>query len=276
MAIIIIMHPKEKHQPHPNLTAQTPSIRWPIMSFLDSLVPGSSVSSSGSSSASGDKDPNDRSRFFASSDSSSQSERGKGVQCNPGREDKKFSEIINDTPYKDFKEVSTKYNISISRKPCGHWFLVIEMEGCTLPNFSLEIATPDLKNIKRDIYTDRELSTPCGIIEGRKLIDILDTADRIVVEMEFYSLFTSNCQHFCNNFLNHYGFEVYRTTLGKRITAEIEKLSDKTPEQNAVFDELLKTQFSDAPLLKLSRSSQLELKMRVVFAVLISDLVGAN
>ena len=273
MAIIIIMHPKEKHQPHPNLTAQTPSIRWPIMSFLDSLVSGSSTSSSSGSSGN-----NDHSRFFASSDSSSQSERGKGVPCNPGREDKKFSEIINDTPYKDLKEVPTKYNVFISHRPCGHWFLVIEMEGSTLVNFSLEITTPDMKTIKRDIYTDREKPTPCGIIEGSKLIDILDTADRIVVEMEFYSLFTSNCQHFCNNFLNHYGFEVYRTTLGKRITAEIEKLSDKTPEQNAVLEELQQKQengeISNAPLQNFS-PSLIESKVRHYFATLLNGLVGA-
>ena len=253
------------------------------MSFLGSLASSSSVSSSAS------VDP--KSLSVLSSGSSSLSGTRKGVQHNPGKQDKKFSEIIKDTPYKHLTEVLVKYNVSINRKSWGHWFLLLEMEGSEMENLSLEISTPDLKSIKREIYTDREKSTRCGIIEGRKLIDILNTADRIVVEMKCYSLFKSNCQHFCNNFLNHYGLTVYPTTVGKEVTAEIKKLSDKTPEQNALLAELqqviMNRGISEEPLQQMHAnegisdaqfSSRSEIEERILhnFAALLNLLVGAN
>ena len=173
------------------------------------------------------------------------------------------------------------------------------MEDSTLPNVSIEISTPDMKSLKREIYTDNERSTHCGIIEGSRLTDMLDVADCIIDKMEYYSLFTSNCQHFCNNFLNHYGFKVYGTTLGKEVTAEIEKQIDKTPEQNAVLEKLQQMHangdISDAPLplmpvnkdasLQLvpfrsaplqPSQSEIEARMRRHFAALLNALVGAN
>ena len=253
------------------------------MSFL------SSSSSSSSAAASASISP---SAIGSSLSSSSSSGARKGVLYNPGKQDKKFSEIIKDTPYKHLTEVLVKYNVSINRKFLGHWWLSFEMEGSTLPNLSLEIRTPDLKSIKREIYTDKEKSTHCGIIEGT-LTDILDVADHIVAKMEYYSIFTSNSQHFCNNFLHHYGFKVYRTTLGKEVTAEIEKVNDKTPEQNALIVELqqviMKRGISEEPLQQLrenegisdaplQQSSRSEIEERILyhFAELLNALVGVN
>ena len=152
------------------------------------------------------------------------------------------------------------------------------MEGSTLPNLSLEISTPDMSSIKREIYTDSEKSTHCGIIQDT-LASIIDVADRIVTEMGSYSLFTSNCQHFCNNFLNHYGFEVYSTTLGKDVTAEIEKQSNLTPEQNALKEEIAQMMLIgdnfDTPLQQPGRS-EIEARIKRHFATLVNGFVGAN
>ena len=219
---------------------------------------------------------------LSSSSSSCSSGARKGVQYNPGSQDKKFSEIITDTPYKDITGVPGKFNVSINRKICGHWFLLFELEGSTLPNLSLEISTADVESIKREIYThnDNGKSTPCGIIQGT-LTSIINVADRIVAEMEYYRLFTSNCQHFCNNFLNHYGFEVYSTTLGKDVTVEIEKLikSDLTPEQNALKEEIVRMMLIgdnfDTPTQQPGRS-EMEARIRRHFAALLNGLVGAR
>ena len=245
------------------------------MSFLGSLASGSSSSSSAAASTSISP-----SAIGSSLSSSSSSGARKGVQYNPGKYDKEFSEIIKDTPYKDITGVPGKFKVSINRKFCGHWFLLFEMEGSTLPNLSLEISTPDVKSIKREIYThnDNGKSTHCGIIKGT-LTSIINVADRIVAEMEYYRLFTSNCQHFCNNFLNHYGFEVYSTTLGKNVTAEIEKQSDLTPEQNALKEEIVRMMLIginfDTPLQQPGRS-EIEARMRRHFAALLNGFVGAN
>ena len=64
--------------------------------------------------------------------------------------------------------------------------------------------------------------TLCGEIYG-KLSEILDVADRVIDRMGFYNLFNSNCQHFCNNFLNHYGLAVYPVTVGKNVTATLDE-----------------------------------------------------
>ena len=241
------------------------------MAFLNSLLSGSSPSSASVG-------PSAAGSLFSSSGSSSSRQ---GVQYNPGSQDNKFCDIIKDTPYNYLTEVPVKYNVSINRKIFGHWFLVLEMEleGSTLPNLSLEISTPDLKSIKREIYTNSEKSTYCGPIVGYTLTSILNVADSIVANMGFYSLFTSNCQHFCNNFLNHYGFGVYNTTLGKDVTAEIEKQIDKTPEQYAVLGEIQQLtmigNISDAPLQQ-PIQYETERKMRLYFALLLNAFVRAN
>ena len=241
------------------------------MSFGNSLASGSSSSSSSPGSCS-----------LESGKSGSSSGTRKGIQYNPGKKDKMFSEIIQDTPYKYLIGVPVKYTVSINRKFFGHWFLLLKMEieGSTLPNVSIEISTPDLKSIKREIYTDNDNgnSTYCGIITST-LTSIIEVADRIVAKMERYSIFTSNCQHFCNNFLNHYGFKVYRTTLYKKMTAEIEKQIDLNPEESEVIKEVNQSMtigiISDAPIQK-SSQSELERHMIRLFATIINALVGAN
>ena len=244
------------------------------MSFLNRL-------SSLSSAASNDpKAPSAISGYLSSSGSSARGKR-KGDQHNPGEQDKKFSEIIKATSYESLKEVPTKYNIYINHKFCRHWFLLLKIESSTLPYLSLEIyVLPDAESIKREIYTgtDNGNSTHCGIIKGT-LTSILDVADYIVAKMKHYSLFTSNCQHFCNNFLSHYGFKVYRTTLGKEVTAEIAKQIDKTSDQNDVLEKLQQMyengEISDEPLMQPSRS-EIDKLMRRYFGPLIIELVGAN
>lgn len=120
-----------------------------------------------------------------------------------------------------------------------HWLLLIKAKGSKFPFASIEISTPNMFSIERGmcLYEDyKGGKTYCGEL-NLTLQDFLHVADRIVEEMDGYSLFSSNCQHFCNNLLHHYNFEVYPTTLGKEVTAVLKKES-MDPEMRELLNRL--------------------------------------
>ena len=43
-------------------------------------------------------------------------------------------------------------------------------------------------------------------------------ADKVVDDMGRYSLFSNNCQHFCNNLLSRLGLETFPPTVGPETT----------------------------------------------------------
>lgn len=227
-----------------------------IMSFGSLKIGSSRVSSSSSHISS----------------SSSSSGRANGRSCNPSEDDKSFSEMINVTCYEPLKKVKGKYEIFIDCNKL-HWLLLIKMKDSKLHFFSLEVSTPDLSSFRHEMFLFDGYEGGrkyCGEIDA-KLEDILDAADRIVVKMEKYRLLSSNCQHFCNNFLNHYSFEVYRTTIGKDVTASIRRQPDVEAELLRLLD-----QWTDDPLGSPIGYALLELQIRTRFARILDAYVGRH
>lgn len=206
------------------------------MSFTDiqSLL-GSSISPSSSSDIDGS--------FW-------DSDRKKARTCNTSHGDMNFSEMINNTRYEHLKDVEATYKIYVHHPTVFgvHWFLLIKKKDSELPFFSLEISTPDGSTIRHEMFSFDEYEgeqTYCGEITG-KLEDILNVADRCIIDDMGgkYKMYSSNCQHFCNNFLHRNGFETYRTTLGKRLAIDIKLLLP----QSGDIAELLKMLEADAQL----------------------------
>ena len=146
------------------------------------------------------------------------------------------------SPYNDTKNVKVTYGVYIDRQK-QHWFLLVKMKDSTLPFFSLEASTPDLSSLRHEMFLFDSYAggtTYCGEII-LELAEILRVADNIVTEMNVYSLFSSNCQHFCNNFLHHYGFDTFPPTFGKEVTAKIKEqpvLNDEDKNIQQLLDAL--------------------------------------
>lgn len=146
--------------------------------------------------------------------------------------DMEFSEMVKNSSYALITRVEMAYEVYID-KSTWHWFLLLKAKDTDL-FFSIEIFTSDFSDIVCGmcLYTDyKGKLTYCGKIADTRLDDILKTADRITEQMGRYRLFSNNCQHFCNNILHHYGFEVYRTTIGKEVTAELQELPMEPEKQ---------------------------------------------
>ena len=197
----------------------------------------------------------------------------------------KFSEMIDNAEgYKFIKGVEGNISMFIDHRTNWHWFLLVKltMDGTQLPFVLLEVCVNDNGGIEREMFTlekyDGEL-TYCGEFKG-KINDVVKVADEIVLKMGDYSLFSSNCQHFCNNVLNYYNFKVYRTTLGKEITATIKKQVSTTAEEEEALEELTRYEEEvelDDPIPPLTnRRTALEKRLRSVYAASLNKLVGAS
>ena len=188
----------------------------------------------------------------------------------------KFSEMIAYSPYEYTKNITTTYGVYIDKQR-QHWFLLLKMKDSTLPFFSLEASTPDLSSLRHEMFLFdpyKGKATFCGEITF-KLLDILLVADKIVTEMKVYSLFSSNCQHFCNNFLNHYGFDTFPPTFGKEVTAEIRKQPIETEEDRSILQ--LLDALNDViknPLSSAIRKEEARIKRH--FASALNAYVGAD
>ena len=187
----------------------------------------------------------------------------------------KFSEMIAFSPYERTKNIDTTYKVYIDKKN-NHWILLLRIKDSTLPYFSLEASSPNLSSLWHEMflfdpYTGE--ATLCGEIT-LKLVDILLVADLIVTEMKMYNLFTSNCQHFCNNFLHHYGFETFPPTFGKEVTAKIMEQPIRNEQENVLqlFDAL--DNVINNPLSSAIRKEEDRIKRH--FASALNAYVGAK
>lgn len=133
--------------------------------------------------------------------------------------------MVDNSPYKDLKKVKGTYEVYIDRSRY-HWFLLLKLKESDLPFISLEASTPDFCAFSHEMHVcTAEVGSEivrCGEIDDL-LSAIVDVAGKILKKMDSYSLWKNNCQHFCNNFLKHYCFEVYPVTLGKEVTAILGK-----------------------------------------------------
>lgn len=135
--------------------------------------------------------------------------------------------MIENSPYKDYAEVKSTYQVYVNRTRL-HWFLLLKLKDSKLHFITLEASTPDMFVLSHEMRAvsdsdpDANKIVWCGEINAR-MTEIVNVADKLIIKMKSYNLFTSNCQHFCNNFLQYYSFEVYATTLGKRVTAVLQE-----------------------------------------------------
>lgn len=190
-----------------------------------------------------------------------------------------------------------KYDVYIDRSS-WHWMILVKAHDTDseVGYFSLEVSTPNLIDLSREMFDylgnprDKPNLIICGTITGHKLIDIIGVADDVAARMGRYSLFSSNCQHFCNNFLNFYKFKTYRTTLGKEVTAVIQG-REKTKQEKEAVDELLlasrrvhdELMEEDDPLgctadssdSSVASLSTVEIQFREVLAGMLNKYVGA-
>lgn len=215
-----------------------------------------------------------------SSASSSRSTQDHGKSCKTSDGDTTFSELINNSQYKPLKDVEVTYEVYIDDTQL-HWCLLIKMKGSDLPFLSLEASTPDFSSLRHEMFLHdkyEEKIKSCGKIDG-KLSDILNVADDVIIKMGKYSVFSSNCQHFCNNVLHYYNFEVYSTTFGEKVTAEIKNLPKETDdvaklqkmfendeELNAIIDNPLSS----------TVLSKVESRSRAFLAKMFNEYVGAS
>lgn len=180
-----------------------------------------------------------------------------------------FLEMINNSPYSCVKGVKMNYEFYIDRSHY-HWFLCVRglMEGSDFPHLTLEASSPDLRTLDHEMFILRDTSkrTYCGKL-SISLTDIVSVGDRIIAEMGYYSLFSSNCQHFCNNVLKHFGFSTYPPTFGNEITVVIER--ERTAENGAFITQILDR-------LQRSHNSDLEQVLKNHFATALNRMAGTG
>lgn len=216
---------------------------WSSLSSSASGSVAGAVSLSSSASSSSRWSANSSSRSCSSSirSSSSSIRRSSTSSSNKDtQEDEEFSVMLANSDYYAFKNSKVVYEVYLQHKKL-HWFLLLKMKDSELRYLTLEATTPNLSDLTRVMFmldsSYGEKVTYCGIIKD-SISSIVKVADKIIEKMGHYSLFSSNCQHFCNNFLNHYGLPVQRTTLGAEVSATVEKEPASTPEQRAIVDDL--------------------------------------
>lgn len=199
-------------------------------------------------------------------------DRGKAQSCKDGTgRDMTFLEMVKNSPYVYVKEVNMEYEIYIDRSRY-HWFLCVRgrMEGSDFPYLTLEASTSDFKTLTHEMYVIQDAGelSYCDAMKI-SLTKILSVGDRIIGEMGTYSLLSSNCQHFCNNVLKHFGFTTYPPTIGREVTAVIRR--EETVENAALIREITK---------KLNKSgsldNELEQILRSHFAIALNSMVGVG
>ena len=137
---------------------------------------------------------------------------------------KRFVDMVKETPYKDVLTVNATYEVYIIKKAQLHRLLLVKLKGSLYPWITFEINTPNLTDLTTVMQEKEDLpwnSENVGNYVGN-LLGICAIADSVIKRMENYRLFSSNCQHFCNNLLIELGLETYETTIGPRTTLEPE------------------------------------------------------
>ena len=133
--------------------------------------------------------------------------------------------------YKNVFQVTSAYEVIIvyGKGFDLHWFLLVKLQGSKFSYITLEITTTDMTDL---VKTTRSVDEECSDIWSRQhekvgiykgsLKSLCEQADQVVSEMQVYNLFTSNCQHFCNNLLKKIGLKTYPPTIGPETTLDRE------------------------------------------------------
>ena len=171
-----------------------------MSSFFSSLSSSrSSLSSSGST--------------FGSSSSSSSSSSGTTLI------DESFAKMIQSTEYRVLLDAVVTIEVYLNREG-WHWFLLVKMKDTEYKFVTVEITTSDMQNLVRTmrIRESAKGSDFVGDYTG-SFKNLCQIADCVVDDMGSYNLFTSNCQHFCNNLLLRIGLKHdFSTTIGPNTT----------------------------------------------------------
>ena len=143
---------------------------------------------------------------------------------------KRFEAMAQDDqcPFRQICHMRTEYNVYIQRKGY-HWFLLVKCPQYiptedTEEFVTLEITTPNLRDFCRvmDVLKDDEGKELVDHYEGT-FLDLCKMADKVVDDMDIYSLFSNNCQHFCNNLLKRLKMKTYPPTVGPETTVAAEE-----------------------------------------------------
>lgn len=142
-----------------------------------------------------------------------------------------FIEMVKTTVYKNMPGLRFRatYEVYLNRSQL-HWFLLVKLKSSELPFIRLEITTETMTELipTLDVYDadsevdDVEKSVSAGEVLTT-LMNICETADKVVQTMCHYSLLSNNCQHFCNNLLKLMNLQTYPTTVGQETTLERRK-----------------------------------------------------
>lgn len=150
-----------------------------------------------------------------------------------------FKNMIKQSQYKPMAGVSTTIKIYLYRKNF-HWSLgaKIVMEGAEFDFYvTIELTTSntsDLISCMREIECKSDYGQGMEYVGEYKgtLNGLCTAADDVVKVMGQYRLFSSNCQHFCNNLLLRIGLKHdYRTTIGPETTILCETSADIKMEE---------------------------------------------
>ena len=145
-------------------------------------------------------------------------------------QDQPFQEMAQNEhcPYHRILEMQAEYAIYIQRKDY-HWFLLLRCTNYrhseTEQFVTLEVTTPDLRRFcpVMDVLQDDEGKELVGNYKAT-FLDLCRMADGVIEEMGNYSLFSNNCQHFCNNTLKQLKLKTFPTTFkSKDLATEEEK-----------------------------------------------------
>ena len=158
------------------------------------------------------------SRSSLSSSSSSNAKQPNHTQA----QGNDFVDLVKETPYRTLLKVETEYELNLVKSQL-HWLLLVRMKDSDEAYISLEITTSNTTDLLQTMRIYEQESDPINVLKATpvanyktKLIDVCTTADLVVRQMGTYSLFSRNCQHFCNTLLTQLGFKTdkYRTTFG--------------------------------------------------------------
>lgn len=117
-----------------------------------------------------------------------------------------------------------------------HWFVVLKVDSMHQV-ISIEITTMPMNKIVPTIVIYKD-ECPESILVGTlrlKFSRLVELADRVVEEMGTYSLFSTNCQDFCNRLFKKLDLKTYSTTLGTQVQAD----ADSYATRLASFDEII-------------------------------------
>ena len=112
-----------------------------------------------------------------------------------------------------------RYEIYINRTGY-HWYLLIRLESSRSPFATLEITTTNAMQILLAFVRTLEDDAGKEYIktEMTTMKELCDVADDVKKKMGSYHLYSSNCQHFCNNILKWLNYEIRSTTIGPTTT----------------------------------------------------------